>query len=91
MVTVRQLLENRTGGLSLRLAAGARGVDRGIAQPRLQQPGLALAGFLAQLHPARVQVLGHSEISHLATLADPAAPRANDPGAEELNATNALN
>jgi HPr kinase/phosphorylase len=78
MVTVRQLLESRTGGVSLRLAAGARGVDRGIAQPRLQQPGLALAGFLAQLHPDRVQVLGNSEISYLATLAEPAARRAID-------------
>jgi HPr kinase/phosphorylase len=76
MVTVRRLLESRTGGFSLLLAAGARGVDRGIAQPRLQQPGLALAGFLAQLHADRVQVLGNSEISYLATLGEPDARRA---------------
>jgi HPr kinase/phosphorylase len=76
MVTVRDLLETRAGGISLLLSAGARGIDRAIALPRLQQPGLALAGFLAQLHPDRVQVLGNSEISYLATLPEAAARRA---------------
>ena len=63
MVTVRDLLEARAPGLGLTLAAGARGLGRPIAMPRMQQPGLALAGFLPQLHPDRVQVLGKSEIS----------------------------
>jgi HPr kinase/phosphorylase len=76
MVTVRDLLETRAGRISLLLSAGARGLDRAIALPRLQQPGLALAGFLAQLHPDRVQVLGNSEISYLATLPEAAARRA---------------
>lgn len=76
MVTVRELLETRAGGLSLTLVAGARGLDRAIALPRLQQPGLALAGFLPQLHPDRVQVLGNSETSYLATLPEAAARRA---------------
>lgn len=75
-VTVRELLETRAREFSLALAAGARGLDREIALPRLQQPGLALAGFLPQLHPDRVQVLGNSEISYLATLADGDARRA---------------
>jgi HPr kinase/phosphorylase len=76
MVTVRELLETRAGGLFLTLVAGARGLDRPIALPRLQQPGLALAGFLPQLHPDRVQVLGNSETSYLATLPEAAARRA---------------
>jgi HPr kinase/phosphorylase len=76
MVTVRELLETRASGLSLLLAAGASGIDRAVALPRLQQPGLALAGFLSQLHPDRVQVLGNSEVSYLATLSEPAARRA---------------
>lgn len=67
-VTVRALLEAAGPTLGLRLVAGARGLDRPIAEPRLQQPGLALAGFLPQLHPDRVQVLGNSEMSYLATL-----------------------
>ncbi len=74
-VAVRELLQAAGGALRLRLAAGAAGLDRPIAQPRLQLPGLALAGFLPQLHPDRVQVLGNSEVSYLGTL-EPAAARA---------------
>jgi HPr kinase/phosphorylase len=74
-VLVRELLEAAGGLLGLRLVAGAQGLDRVIAQPRIQQPGLALAGFLPQLHPDRVQVLGRSEIAFLGTL-DTAAARA---------------
>jgi HPr kinase/phosphorylase len=75
MVTVRDLLEARAPGLGLTLVAGARGLDRAIAMPRMQQPGLALAGFLPQLHPDRVQVLGNSEISYLGALGPTAAAR----------------
>jgi HPr kinase/phosphorylase len=75
MVTVRDLLEARAPGLGLTLAAGARGLARAISMPRMQQPGLALAGFLPQLHPDRVQVLGNSEISYLGTLGPAAGAR----------------
>jgi len=67
-VAVRELLDTVGAALQLRLVAGARGLDRPIALPRLQQPGLALAGYLPQLKPDRVQVLGNSEMSYLATL-----------------------
>jgi HPr kinase/phosphorylase len=69
MVPVRELLETAGQTLGLRLVAGARGLEREVALPRVQLPGLALAGFLPQLHPDRVQVLGNSEIAYLATLA----------------------
>lgn len=72
-VTVRQLLDAAGPALKMRLVAGARGLDRAIGAPRVQLPGLALAGFLPQLHPDRVQVLGNSEVSYLATLTEPAA------------------
>jgi HPr kinase/phosphorylase len=72
-VTVRQLLDAAGQVLKLRLVAGARGVDRTIGAPRVQLPGLALAGFLPQLHPDRVQVLGNSEVSYLGTLGEDAA------------------
>ncbi len=68
-LTVGELLTTAGGVLRLHLVAGARGLERAIAVPRLQQPGLALAGYLAQLHPDRLQVLGRSEIGFLATLA----------------------
>ena len=68
MVTVGELLESGTGA-ALAPAAGrgrARSRPGASRSPRLQQPGLALAGFLPQLHPDRVQVLGNSEIGYLA-------------------------
>lgn len=76
MVSVRELLEARTLGVSLELVAGARGLARLITSPRLQQPGLALAGYLPQLHPDRVQVLGNPEAGYLASLGEDDARRA---------------
>src|SRR5439155_1192392 len=52
-VRVRELLGEAGTALRLRLVSGARGLERVIAVPRLQQPGLALAGYLPQLHPDR--------------------------------------
>ena len=74
-VPVRELLEAAGPALGLRLIAGARGLERPIGLPRVQQPGLALAGYLPQLHPDRIEVLGNSEMSFLATL-DPERARA---------------
>lgn len=76
MVSVRELLDARTLGVALELVAGARGLACPITNPRLQQPGLALAGYLPQLHPDRVQVLGNSEVGYLASLPDDDARRA---------------
>lgn len=68
-VTAERLLhENRLASLSLRVLAGARGLSRPITNPRLQKPGLALAGFLEYVKPGRVQVIGSSEAQYLATL-----------------------
>ena len=68
-VTIGELLQTVGQRLALGLAAGASGCSRSILVPRIQQPGLALAGYLPQLHPDRVQVLGNSEVGFLATLA----------------------
>jgi HPr kinase/phosphorylase len=68
-VTVRSLLEEGAA-LRLVLVAGDVGLTRRITIPRIQKPGLALAGFVRQLHPERVQVLGATEISYLQTLPD---------------------
>jgi HPr kinase/phosphorylase len=66
-VTVRSLLEEGTA-LRLIVIAGDAGLARRITIPRIQKPGLALAGYVRQLHPERVQVLGATEISYLLTL-----------------------
>ena len=73
-VKVGELLETLDGRLALELVAGVTGLDRPIDVPRVQQPGLALAGYLPQLHPDRMQVLGNSEVGYLETL-DPALAR----------------
>lgn len=54
--------------LGLRLIAGEAGLDRIIEWPRVQKPGLAIAGYLAYVKPYRVQILGQSEFDYLATL-----------------------
>ncbi len=66
-VLVREL-GRVSGVLRLRLAAGSAGLGREILGPRIQKPALALAGYLEQLHPGRVQVLGNSEVGYLRRL-----------------------
>ncbi len=69
VVTADRLLhEGRIASLGLRVLAGAKGLARPITNPRLQKPGLALAGFLEYVKPGRVQVIGFSEAQYLATL-----------------------
>jgi HPr kinase/phosphorylase len=75
-VAVREFLDAAGPSLGLRLVAGARGLSRVVTVPRIQQPGLALAGFLPQLHADRIQVLGRSEVAYLGTLDPEAAERA---------------
>src|SRR5450755_4394285 len=67
-IKISRLLEDRDFGLELTLVEGAEGLDRLIASPRIQKPGLALAGFTEHLHPERVQVFGNTEVSYLETL-----------------------
>src|SRR3954471_22905645 len=73
-VWVRSLL-SESAGLRLVLLAGEAGLGRRITLHRVQKPGLALAGYVRQVHPERVQVLGATEISYLSTLTDDEARR----------------
>ncbi len=66
-ITVRELVGLR-GSLKFKLVAGGRGLTREIVAPRVQKPALALAGYLDQIHPGRVQVLGNAEIGYLRRL-----------------------
>jgi len=56
MLTVRSLLDE-SSGLKLVLLAGESGLGRRLTIHRIQKPGLALAGYVRQVHPERVQVL----------------------------------
>ena len=76
-VTVRELVDLR-GSVKLKVVAGGRGMAREIAAPRVQKPALALAGYLDQIHPGRVQVLGNAEIGYLRGLDNDEALEAVD-------------
>lgn len=67
-IPVRYLYDHLYKDLDLEILAGEKGMDRAIRIARIQKPGLALAGFLDQLHRDRVQILGATELSYLETL-----------------------
>ena len=69
-IAVRELIEHDSvQRLGLQVLAGQEGLDtRRISNPRIQKPGLALAGYLPYVKGGRVQILGESEHSYLDTL-----------------------
>lgn len=69
-IPAQSLLDDVEFDLRLRLLAGATGLAREIAERRIQKPGLAIAGFIEMIQPHRLQVLGNTEISYLASLPD---------------------
>lgn len=69
-VKVEDILKDGDYHLGLKLVAGKNGLSREVTIPRIQKPGLALAGYLEQIHPDRVQVLGSVELSYLSTLSN---------------------
>lgn len=70
----RLLSETRLASLRLEVVAGADGLDyREISNPRIQKPGLALAGYLPYVKTGRLQILGESEYSYLETLGNEVA------------------
>jgi HPr kinase/phosphorylase len=67
-ITVGDLLSDRDFQLDLELLGGAEGLDNTIRVPRIQKPGLALAGYIDQVRLQRLQVLGATELQYLGTL-----------------------
>ena len=73
-MAVRELLADEAAEpLSLAASPARTGLDNMINRPRIQKPGLALAGFLEYIHSGRVQVLGKSEFTFLNERARPSA------------------
>ena len=65
-VDVAKLLEDGdVAGLQLTRYSDWGGLDRSIARPRIQKPGLALSGFVKHVYADRLQVLGLTEIDYL--------------------------
>lgn len=77
-LSIADLLAEQEAGLNLELLAGGRGLDRTVQVPRIQKPGLALAGYIQSLHPDRIQVLGSTELTYLEQLIEHDASRARE-------------
>jgi HPr kinase/phosphorylase len=67
-ITVQDLLDERASQLQLDLLAGKEGLSNKVAIPRIQKPAMALTGYLEQVRPERIQVLGKTELYYLETL-----------------------
>ncbi|MEM1024119.1 MAG: HPr(Ser) kinase/phosphatase [Myxococcota bacterium] len=75
-ITVQDFFDHAERPLRLRLVAGKKGLGGSISTPRIQKPGLALAGYTRFVHQDRVQILGETELSYLSTLSSEARSRA---------------
>jgi HPr kinase/phosphorylase len=80
-ISVGELIERAE--LEVTAVTGETGLDRVVAVPRIQKPGLALTGWPEQLHSNRVLVLGKTEIEYLHN-----HPSARDLGIATLLASN---
>jgi HPr kinase/phosphorylase len=67
-ITVARLLSDPRLSSMVRLVAGQDGQQRKIDHPRVQKPGLALAGHTHGVVPTRIQILGETEVTYLETL-----------------------
>lgn len=67
-LTIQEILEEEEAGLDLELLSGRGGLSNVTTVPRIQKPGLALAGYVESLHADRIQVLGSTELSFLETM-----------------------
>lgn len=68
VISTGALVTDKELAVTLRRIAGEKGVGRPIRHPRVQKSGLALAGHAYGVVPARVQILGETEVSYLDTL-----------------------
>src|SRR5947208_16173455 len=73
-VTVGALLERLRGALQLEEIEPGTGHDRSVGNAEVSSPGLVLAGYVKRFSAQRLQVLGETEITYLASLS-PAARR----------------
>ncbi len=67
-LTIQEILDEEEAGLDLELLSGGGGLSKTVSVPRIQKPGLALAGYTDSLHPDRVQIIGSTELKFLSTL-----------------------
>jgi HPr kinase/phosphorylase len=73
-VTVGQLLDRLSSSLQLEEIEPGTGHDRSVGNAEVSSPGLVLAGYVKRFSAQRLQVLGETEITYLASL-NPSARR----------------
>lgn len=67
-VTVGSLLERLRGTLQLEEIEPGTGLDRAVGNAEVSSPGIVLAGYVKRFSAERLQVLGETEITYLASL-----------------------
>jgi HPr kinase/phosphorylase len=67
-VTIGQFLERSGASLQLEDLGDGRGFDRILPGAEISSPGLALAGYVDRFVGERLQVLGETEVTYLASL-----------------------
>jgi len=75
-LTVRRMLERMHQVLQLEHIAETDGLEREIRNPNVSSPGLVLSGYVERFPAQRMQVLGETEITYLASL-EPGVRRRN--------------
>ncbi len=67
-VSISKIIKDVGAALKLRVVEGAEFLDNTVAENRIQKTGLALTGFVENIHPGRIQIMGSNEIKYLSTL-----------------------
>lgn len=72
----RDLLARRGDPLQLESLTGEQGLERPLPDLEVASPGLVLAGYTGRFVPARLHVLGETEVSYLQSLDEASRQRA---------------
>jgi HPr kinase/phosphorylase len=67
-LTMRGFFERLRDALTLSQVEGTDGLDRQVRSPNISSPGLVLAGYTTRFPSNRIQVLGETEMTYLASL-----------------------
>jgi HPr kinase/phosphorylase len=74
-LTVGRLVERLKEGLQLEQIGSPGGLERAVLSAEVSSPGLVLAGYVNRFPVHRLQVLGETEVTYLASLSTPERDR----------------
>ena len=69
-LTMKGFYERLRDPLTLTQVEGTDGLDRQVRSPNISSPGLVLAGYTSRFPSNRIQVLGETEMTYLASLSE---------------------